>query len=517
MKVKSIADGSLVPGPDAGGVPGPGAEGVPGTDAESTFDSTVNSGSPSVAEPSISGANGTSETVTLSGSGMVFINTYGSQVSSAFRTAIITAENFFQSHFNNQVTLNMSFDLGSLGSQFSGQNHFDPVRNVTYTNFVKALSSHATTQDDLAAVKSLPSADPSGGAGFAIPIGMARILGLAGSGSDIDDTIVLNSDFTWQYGADAVGVLEHEISEGALGRIGGLGIQNTFWAPMDLFRYSAVNQRDYSGGRDGLASFFSVDGSVMLTPLHNAVAASGTFDGQDLADWASGIIGDAFGPGGPGSPGTVSATDLRVMDILGWTPAAAQQANFTIADLTTSATVTLPGDPYAGPVSGLEHQYVNITPDNLNIASLTPNAFIHSGFGTDGINVSQANGNNILDGSAGSNFLIGGTGTDTFYMDDREPTSPVFSTIVNFHAGDNATVWGVNASDFKLVTLENQGAAGALGLDFVFTKPGHLDTSFVLAGYTGADLTNGRLTASYGTTPNLSGLPGSAYLAIHAN
>jgi Ca2+-binding RTX toxin-like protein len=205
------------------------------------------------------------------------------------------------------------------------------------------------------------------------------------------------------------------------------------------------------------------------------------------------------------------------MDILGWTPAAAQQANFTIADLTTSATVTLPGDPYAGPVSGLEHQYVNITPDNLNIASLTPNAFIHSGFGTDGINVSQANGNNILDGSAGSNFLIGGTGTDTFYMDDREPTSPVFSTIVNFHAGDNATVWGVNASDFKLVTLENQGAAGALGLDFVFTKPGHLDTSFVLAGYTGADLTNGRLTASYGTTPNLSGLPGSAYLAIHAN
>jgi hypothetical protein len=219
---------------------------------------------------------------------------------------------------------------------------------------------------------------------------------------------------------------------------------------MDLFRYSAVNQRDYSGGRDGLASFFSVDGSVMLTPLHNAVAASGTFDGQDLADWASGIIGDAFGPGGPGSPGTVSATDLRVMDILGWTPAAAQQANFTIADLTTSATVTLPGDPYAGPVSGLEHQYVNITPDNLNIASLTPNAFIHSGFGTDGINVSQANGNNILDGSAGSNFLIGGTGTDTFYMDDREPTSPVFSTIVNFHAGDNATVWGCQCIRFQV-------------------------------------------------------------------
>ena len=501
MKVKSTADGSI----------------VPGTDAEDTFADAVASGSPSVAASLASGGAATSETVTLLGSGMVFINTYGSLVSSAFRTAIITAENFFQSHFSNQVTLNMSFDLGSLGSQFSGENHFTPVRNVAYSTLVKALSSQATTSDDLAAVNSLPSADPSSGAGFSVPIGMARILGLAGSGSGVDDTIELNKDLQWQYGADAVGVLEHEISEGALGRIGGLGVQNSWWGPLDLFRYSGVNQRDYSGGRDGLTSFFSVDGSTMLTPFHNAVATSGVFDDQDVADWASSIIGDAFGPGGPGSPGTVSATDLRVMDILGWTPLPAQQANFTVADLTTNATVTLPGDPYVGPVSGLEHQYVNVTTDNLNITSSTPNTFIHSGFGTDGINVSQANGNNILDGSAGSNFLIGGAGTDTFYMDDREPTSPVFSTIVNFHAGDNATVWGVNASDFKMVTLENQGAAGALGLDFVFTKPGHLDTSFVLAGFTGADLTNGRLTASYGTTPNLSGLPGSAYLEIHAN
>ena len=501
MKVKPSTDGSW----------------VPGTDSETALDDDVISGSPIVADASVSGGDATSETVTFAGSGMVFNNTYGSHVSAAFRTAIISAENFFQSHFNNQVTLNMSFDLGSLGSQFAGSNSFSPVSNVTYTDLVKALSSHATTADDLASVRSLPAVDPSGGVGFSIPIGMARILGLAGGGSGVDDTVVLNQDLKWQYGADAVGVLEHEISEGALGRVGGVGVQNSLWGPLDLFRYSAVNQRDNSAGRDGLASFFSVDGSAMLLPFHNAVAASGAFDGQDVGDWASNVIGDAFGPGGPGSPGTVSATDLRVMDILGWTPSPAQQGNFTIANLTTNATVTLTGDPYTGPVPGLQHQYVNVTADNLNISSSVPNAFIHSGFGTDGINVSAANGNNILDGSSGSNFLIGGKGNDTFYMDDRGPTSPVFSTIVNFHAGDNATVWGVNASDFKLVTLENQGAVGALGLDFVFTAPGHLDTSFVLAGYTGTDLINGRLTTSYGTTPNLPGLPGSSYLAIHAN
>jgi Ca2+-binding RTX toxin-like protein len=135
----------------------------------------------------------------------------------------------------------------------------------------------------------------------------------------------------------------------------------------------------------------------------------------------------------------------------------------------------------------------------------------------DGIDVSRANGNNILDGSTGSNFLTGGIGNDTFYLDNRAPDSPIFSTIVNFHAGDNVTVWGVNAADFKMLMLDNQGAAGFRGLDLIFTAPGHLDTSFVLAGYTSADLTNGRLSLNYGTTPNLPGLPGSQYLTVHGN
>src|SRR5207248_518917 len=54
------------------------------------------------------------ETVTLSGSGLTFINTYGSGVNDAYHTAIIAAENFFQSHFTNSVTLRMNFDLQSL-------------------------------------------------------------------------------------------------------------------------------------------------------------------------------------------------------------------------------------------------------------------------------------------------------------------------------------------------------------------------------------------------------------------
>ncbi len=194
------------------------------------------------------------------------------------------------------------------------------------------------------------------------------------------------------------------------------------------------------------------------------------------------------------------------------------QISFITLDTTTSVTTTSAGDTYTGPVAGLQHEYVDITTDNLNITSLVPNAFIHSASGLDGIDVSHANGNNILDGGGGSSFLTGGTGNDTFYLDNRSPqTSPVFSTIVNFHTGDNATVWGINATDFTMLKLDNQGATGFKGLDFISSAPGHVDTSFVLAGYTSADLTNGRLSQSYGTTPNLPGLPGSQYLTIHAN
>ena len=45
----------------------------------------------------------------------------------------------------------------------------------------------------------------------------------------------------------------------------------------------------------------------------------GVDDGFDLGDWDH-TVGDAFGPGGPTSPGFVSATDLQVLDILGWNP-----------------------------------------------------------------------------------------------------------------------------------------------------------------------------------------------------
>ncbi len=191
--------------------------------------------------------------------------------------------------------------------------------------------------------------------------------------------------------------------------------------------------------------------------------------------------------------------------------------HFSILDTTTGQTSTVPGTLYTGPVPGLADQYVTLTPDNINVTALSPNMFIHSGSGEDAIDVSKTNGTNVLDGSTGSNFLVGGTGNDTFFVDDRDPTANIWSTVVNFHQGDAATVFGITPQDFTLQWQDNQGTTGYTGLTLVATAAGKPQANLTLAGYTTADLQSGKLAVSYGTTPDLPGVPGSQYLAIHAS
>ena len=189
--------------------------------------------------------------------------------------------------------------------------------------------------------------------------------------------------------------------------------------------------------------------------------------------------------------------------------------NFIIANQTTGQQTVAAGAAYTGPVSGLEREFILVTPDNVNITAQVPNVFINSGSGTDALDVSKSNGNNVLDGGSGSNFLTGGTGFDTFFLDYRNPTVDLFSTIVNFHSGDNLTIFGINQTDYMLKLLDNQGAVNAKGLDFAVDAPGKPHGNVVLAGFSSADIDSGKLTLSYGRTQDLPGLPGSEYLNIH--
>ena len=193
--------------------------------------------------------------------------------------------------------------------------------------------------------------------------------------------------------------------------------------------------------------------------------------------------------------------------------------NFAITDTTSSQSYAANGTLYKGQVPGLQDQIIMATPDNINVAALKPNVFIHTGSGNDAIDVSEAGGSNVLDGSTGSNFLVGGVnpieGDDTFYIDDRNPSADIWSTIKNFHSGDNATIWGITPADFNIVTLDGQGAVGNTGLTWQITAAGKPNANITLAEYTSADLADGKLTVSFGTSPDTPGLPGSPYMLIH--
>lgn len=187
--------------------------------------------------------------------------------------------------------------------------------------------------------------------------------------------------------------------------------------------------------------------------------------------------------------------------------------NFTVADTTTGLASTQDGSPYSGPVAGLTSELVLTTPANLAITAHVPNAFIHTGAGNDAISV--ANGNNVLDGSTGSNFLSGGVGDDIFFVDDRVATADIWSTVVGFHAGDAATIWGVTQAGFAINWFDNQGAAGFTGLTASFTAAGHPSANITFAGYTSADLApGGRLAVSFGATADLPEVPGSVFMHV---
>jgi hypothetical protein len=190
-------------------------------------------------------------------------------------------------------------------------------------------------------------------------------------------------------------------------------------------------------------------------------------------------------------------------------------AAFSIDDRTSGVSTVSGGTPYTGPVSGLQYQYIDVTPDNLNITAGLANTFIHSGSGFDAIDVSHVSGTNVLDGGTNSNFLVGGTAAgsfDTFFVDDRGPSSDIWSTVANFHAGDAATIFGITPKGFNTSWVDGQGAAGFTGLTLHVTAPGVPTASLTLSGYSTADLTNGRLTTSFGTETD-----GTPYLYIHAN
>jgi len=168
-------------------------------------------------------------------------------------------------------------------------------------------------------------------------------------------------------------------------------------------------------------------------------------------------------------------------------------------NVSAGAAITPAATPYVGPVAHIERQWLATGPDNVNATAWTPNWFIHTGDGNDAI--AAHSGTNVLDGGGGSNFLTGGTGADTFFLDARNPTAPIWSTLADFGAGDAATIWGIGPDEVALDWFEGMGAPGYAGLTAFASQFGTPVALLTLTGYSKADLTNGTLFSGFGHDP----------------
>jgi serralysin len=247
------------------------------------------------------------------------------------------------------------------------------------------------------------------------------------------------------------------------------------------------------------------------TAVGTGIAAAGTWT-ITASHLTSGI--HSFTANAVDVAGNISAASIALpVTIDTPIPDPANPANFSITDVSTGAFGTSAGQHYTGPVAGLTDEIIIATTDNINVTANIPNVFIHTGSGDDALNVGGVNGNNVLDGGTGSNFMVGGSGADTFFVDDRLPTTDIWSTVANFGAGDAATIWGITPEDFNLAWVNDQGAAGYTGLTLHATAAGRPMASLTLAGYSQADLNNNRLSVQFGT----DSASGSTYMYVHGN
>lgn len=212
----------------------------------------------------------------------------------------------------------------------------------------------------------------------------------------------------------------------------------------------------------------------------------------------------------------ISSVDAGIIgDVTGLTlhpaPPAPGEIEVDVVNTSTNQSLRVSLARYDGPVPGLTSEYIYAGSDNLSLSTLNGSVFLHSGSARSAIAVRT--GDNVVDGSAGSSFLSGGTGNDTFFVDVRGLTTDIWSTIVGFHAGDQATIWGVTPNDFHMSWLDNQGAAVAQGLTCNLSADGKPTANITLAGYASEDLGT-RLAISFGRTSATSGMAAADFMSI---
>jgi hypothetical protein len=142
--------------------------------------------------------------------------------------------------------------------------------------------------------------------------------------------------------------------------------------------------------------------------------------------------------------------------------------------------------PYSGPVQYLQYQHLGTANGEVVIGTAS-NDFINLLGGDDAAN--GGNGDDVLDGGTGSNFLTGGEGFDVLFLDGRSGQT-TWSTVTDWQAGEQLSMWGWHPGVSKATWIESAGAAGYTGVTMHGDLDGNgaIDTSVTWTGLTTGQL-----------------------------
>jgi Ca2+-binding RTX toxin-like protein len=141
---------------------------------------------------------------------------------------------------------------------------------------------------------------------------------------------------------------------------------------------------------------------------------------------------------------------------------------------------------YKGPVGYLLYEFAGSSASEAVVGTAS-NDFIHLGAGKDAAD--GGGGDDVLDGGTGSNFLSGGAGRDVFFLDGRNGET-TWSTITDWHAGEELALWGWVQGVSRATWLADAGVEGYRGATLHADLDGNgvIDTSVTWAGRRLADL-----------------------------
>jgi hypothetical protein len=260
--------------------------------------------------------------------------TYGSGVTGDEQVSIEDAINTIESTYQSDVTVNILFQNGTLGTGrvAQSQSSFDEDTYAAYVSLLtqKFNASHNSVQSSVLANLQFGN-DANGARQVKATSAEWRNLGamaapcLTAGGAfncaagKFDGIITLNSSDSFNFAGikpqpsatlDPVAAFEHEIDEVLGGGDSGTTLRNpasTAFGPTDLLRYSGFHEPSYS---ETAMSFLSFDGG--LTDQVGLIPGFGDF---------TTICTDPQGTLCPGDSAPYTATDIDMMEAIGYNTA----------------------------------------------------------------------------------------------------------------------------------------------------------------------------------------------------